>query len=122
VLIGQSVFGGNQGDCPTRGVLKFSWATIYQDCEPIKLLTSESTDIIGRLTGAVIRKRSYFLFPTAGCALVDSPPSWPCQWYLSPLWRDAYVGYHMSPNGSSPIAASILMSALAQFRGQTVRP
>jgi hypothetical protein len=121
VLIGQSVFGGSEGDCPT-GVLKFWWATIYPDCEPIKLLTGESTDIIGRLTGAVIRKRSYLLFPTAGCALLDSPPGWPCQWYLSPLWRDAYVGYHMSPNGSSPTAASILMSALAQLRGQTVPP
>jgi hypothetical protein len=119
VLIGQSVFGGNQGDCPAMGVTKFSWATIYPDCEPIKLLTSESTELVGRLTGAVVRKRSYFLFPTAGCTLLYSSPGWPCSWYVAPLWRDAYVGYHMSPNGSSTSAAGLLMSALAQLRGQT---
>jgi hypothetical protein len=120
VLIGQSIFAGSQGDCPSVGVMKFSWATIYPDCEPIKLLTSENAEIIGRLTGAVVRKRSYFLFPTAGCTLLDSPPGWPCAWYVSPLWRDAYVGYHLSPNGSSRSAASLLMSALARLRSQTV--
>lgn len=118
VLIGQSIMRRSAGDCPTTGVLRFSWATIYPDCEPITLQVGGDHEIVGRLSGAIIRKRSYFLFPTAGCALVDDPPSWPCQWYVSPLWRDADVGYHLSPNGSSRSAASILMSALGQLRGQ----
>jgi hypothetical protein len=122
VVVGQSIFGGSEADCPATRVMQFSWATIYPDCEPIKLHLGGDDEVVGRLSGAVIRKRSYFLFPTAGCALLADPPSWPCLWYVSPLWRDVYVGYHLSPNGSSRRAASILMSALAQLRGQTEPP
>ncbi len=114
------VIGGIGADCRSTAVVQFSWATIYPDCALIKFLDDAGdNEIVGRLSGAVIRKRSYFLFPTAGCTLIDFPPSWPCHWYVSPLWRDAYVGYHLSTNGSSQTAASILMSALAQLRGQT---
>jgi hypothetical protein len=117
------VIGGSGGDCPATPVMQFFWATIYPNCEPIRFLDAGGgNEIVGRLSGAVIRKRSYFLFPTAGCMLLDSPPSWPCQWYVSPLWRDAYVGYHLGSSGSSRTAASILMSALAQLRGQTPPP
>jgi hypothetical protein len=117
------VIGGNREGCPAMPVMQLSWATIYPDCEPIRFLDADgNNEIVGHLFGAIIRKRSYFLFPTAGCMLIDSPPSWPCQWYVSPLWRDAYVGYHLSPNGSSPSAASTLMAALAQLRGQTAPP
>lgn len=116
------VIGGNGADCPA-GVTKLSWATIYRDCEPIRFLgAGGDNEIVGRLTGAIIRKRSYFLFPTAGCMLIDSPLGWPCQWYVSPLWRDADVGYHLGASGSSRTAASLLMSALRQLRGQAPPP
>lgn len=111
------VIGG--GSCANSSVIQFSSATIRRSCQPISLYVGRHDDeTIGTLSGAHIRSRSYFLFPTAGCGLIDQPASWHCDWYVSPLWHDAYVGYYTSVNGISGSAASILMSALGQLRGQ----
>ena len=111
------VIGG--GSCADSSVIQFSSATIRPSCQPISLYVGRNdVETLGTLSGAHIRKRSYFLFPTAGCGLIDNPASWRCEWYVSPLWSDAYVGYYTSVNGTSGSAASILMSALGQLRGQ----
>jgi hypothetical protein len=111
------VIGG--GSCADSSVIRFSSATIRPSCQPISRYVGGNDDeIVGTLSGAHIRSRSYFLFPTAGCGLIDDPASWSCEWYVSPVWRDAYVGYYTSVNGTSGSAASILMSALGQLRGQ----
>lgn len=111
------VIGG--GSCANSSVIQFRSATIRRSCQPISLYVGGNDDaIVATLSGAHIRSRSYFLFPTAGCGLVDDPSSWVCTWLVSPLWRDAYVGYYTSLNGTSGSAASILMSALGQLRGQ----
>ena len=111
------VIGG--GSCADSSVIQFSSATIRPSCQPISRYVGGNDDaIVGTLSGAHIRSRSYFLFPTAGCGLIANPASWRCTWFVSPLWRDAYVGYYTSVNGTSGSAASILMSALGQLRGQ----
>jgi hypothetical protein len=105
------------GSCAGARVLQFSATTIRPTCQPISLyIDRNDVATVGTLTGAHIRKRSYFLFPTAGCGLVDNPASWQCDWLVSPLWRDAYVGYYTSVNGTSGKAFSILMAALAELR------
>jgi hypothetical protein len=119
------LIGGKGDGCPImeEGVRHFSWGTIIPGCEPITLRVGDYDGMtLGWLSGAIVKKRSYFLFPTAGCGLVDHPPSWVCTWLVSPMWRDSYVGYYLSINGSSRSNASILMSALAQLRGQTTTP
>jgi len=116
---------GGQGDgCAKtqKDVLRFVWGTIFPSCEPIKLHAGGDDEIVGRLSGAIILKHSYFLFPTAGCTLIDQPASWSCQWLMSPRWRGAYFGYQLGLSASSPNATAILMSALAQLRGRTDPP
>jgi hypothetical protein len=124
LFIGES--GAWGGGCPEHATLvtkKNYWATIFPQCQPIRLHVGGVEELVGYLFGALIRKRSYFLFPTAGCGLVDSSPGWPhCQWWVSPLWRDAKVGFYLDTNGSSRSAVAILMAALGQLRGQTTTP
>jgi hypothetical protein len=111
------VIGG--GSCADSSVIKFSSATIRPSCQPISLYAGRNDEeTVGTLSGAHIRTRSYFLFPSAGCGLVDNPSSWVCTWFVSPLWHDSYVGYYTSVNGTSGSATSILMSALGQLRGK----
>ena len=88
-----------RGSYADSSVLKFSSATIRPSCQPISLYAGRNdVETLGTLSGAHIRTRSYFLFPSAGCGLVDNPSSWVCTWFVSPLWSDAYVGYYTSVN------------------------
>jgi hypothetical protein len=117
------LIGGDVPSCPSSPIdgTEFSWGTVGGPyCTAITLIADGQGEMVGIFSGALLEERLYFLFPTAGCGLVDNPSSWVCEWYVSPRWRKNYVGYFLSINGSSPSSGATLMSALAQLRGQTL--
>jgi hypothetical protein len=110
---------GRSDSCPNTPTIKSSMATILPLCSSITLVSgTKDTDLIANLSGAFVETRAYVLFPTAGCALIDNPASWGCEWFASPQWIKTYVGYVLSSNSASPNSSSILMSVLSQLRGQ----
>jgi hypothetical protein len=99
--------------------LLHSWGRLYPTKRAIAVHTQDRKDIIGSLSGAAIRKHSYYPFPFIVC---DSERArWNCEWsFLAPWGR--LVGAGFAPGSpAGPDTAPLLTSAFKQLRGANTR-
>jgi hypothetical protein len=139
VRIGNRCFGSIESDIPTSFLRiggprylggnsepsqwpppTFNWGTVFFGYTNLVLHHDGKQVLVGRLGGGLIRKLSYFPFPTAGCALNSAAPSWNCFGSFVMAWREQKVGFYPSVLGSSSETATILMTALKQLRGGSI--
>lgn len=114
------VIGEKLNEETQQSSLLHSWGRVYPTKRAVAVHTQDRKDIVGSLSGAVIRKHSYYPFPFIVC---DSERArWKCEWSLLAPWgRRVGAGFAPGSSAAGPDTAPLLMSALEQLRGVGTR-